>query len=299
VEALLDAFADDGSPEGALALREAARSLKRFTQVSTATPTPPPTTIGHGLDPAPEPAADTPSPTSGLTVSTAPAKPQSIPPEIFAPQPLRSPRATARWTAALLVLGLVGVGAVWLHYPAFFAGKESPLAQAPEPVPTTAVVAAPSRSCWSEVEVRDLPSPHEVLLRLGATPIRDRSMPTGRRLELVVTAAGHRAQRLVVPADREWDGKDGRLALHLETTLAPTEQPAWPAASPGTVGGVGPAGALSVTAEPATSEVWLVIAAGSGDRTTTAVPCDREAALLVVNPADPGDARRLTVPPGR
>lgn len=295
VESLLDRFGDDGSPGGARTLRDAARSLQRFAQIATPTPAPARSDLVASQQP------DTPSPTSGLTVSTAPPKAPAIPPETFIPKPLRAPRATTRWSAALLLVGLMAIGAIWWRYPAFFVGSESPIAGGPAhpakatPGSATTAATAPLGSCWSELQLTDLPSPHEVLLGLGKAPVTAAGLPSGTRLELVTTAAGHQPRRTVVPAERRWLASPSGPLLDLAIELEPTSDPVWPDAPAGTTGGEGPAGTLQVSATPAQAEVWLVLAAGTGPRVVTAIPCDGPVELLVVNPADFGDQRRLSM----
>jgi len=201
----------------------------------------------------------------------------------------------------LLVIGLVAVGGLWLYNPAFFAGKDSPLAQgnpqgnrADIPAPAVAGIEHDNPGV-AKLTLLNLPTPHEVLVRLGSPPLKTRPLPTGVRLELIATAPGHATQRLIVPPDAPWTVVGGRRVHSLEVNLEQAAVDVWPAAPAGVVGGIGPAGILQVTATPTGTELWLVVAIG--DKTSNEVPlyCDGDAHLLVVNPNEPTQSRRLTV----
>ncbi len=152
--------------------------------------------------------------------------------------------------------------------------------------------------CYAELTLKDLPSPHEVLLRLGEAPFTSQPLPTGVTLELIGLAPGHQPKRVIVPKDAAWtEGEGGTRALALHLALEGGETNSWPAAPPGEVGGIGPQGTLDITAQPAGAEVWLVAGAGEGDRAKVSVPCASTAHLLVLNPRDPGKRRRLSVEP--
>jgi hypothetical protein len=157
--------------------------------------------------------------------------------------------------------------------------------------------AAPAGPCYVDLTLKDLPSPHEVLLQLGQAPFTSRPLPTGVTLELIGLAPGHQPKRVIVPADAEWiDGPDGKtMALPIE--LRPGVTNTWPDAPAGEVGGVGPEGTIDFTAKPADAEVWLVASAGEGERAPVTVPCGATAHLLVLNPREPTKRRRLSVEP--
>ncbi len=152
--------------------------------------------------------------------------------------------------------------------------------------------------CYAELTLKDLPAPHEVLLRLGQAPFTSGPLPTGVRLELIGLAPGHQPRRIVVPADAEWaQAADGKLAMALNLDLEPGQTNAWPDAPVGEVGGIGPRGTIAFTAKPADAEVWLVAGAGDGDRALVTVPCESTAHILVLNPREPNRRRRLSVEP--
>ena len=149
--------------------------------------------------------------------------------------------------------------------------------------------------CSAELTLKNLPETHEVLLRLGTAPFTTSVLPRGVRLEVVATAPDHEPRRLVIEPDADWQGDGAGLRLHTELTSGGLRT--WPAAPPGEVGGVGPAGQLNVTSSPAGAELWLVLAAGEGRRARVALPCQSTAHLLVVDPAAAAHAKRVDLEP--
>ena len=296
VEALLDEFGEDAGPGRSRAVLEATRALKRFVQI--ATPTPPLTAADDQTDGR----ASWPSPVAGLTRSANSSEPPSIPPQAYEPRSLRKPRATLFASATLLVLGVLGVVAVWLTHPEFFAGRASPLSRSPAAgSPEAAAAASPKAGgCVTTLILRDLPSPHEVLVRLGSAPLETRPLPVGVRLELVATAPGHKPKRVVVPADATWsESVAGQRSMKLQISLEPGATTEWPDAPLGEVGGVGPAGQLDIEAVPPGTELWLVANAGVGAEQSLTVSCDDAPHLMVVNPLRPTEAQRITLAPSR
>jgi hypothetical protein len=196
------------------------------------------------------------------------------------------------------VAGLASVGVLWVKKPELFLGRGSPLVGGASE-PTLRADAGPQASrCVGTVRLRDLPASYEVLLRLGTTPFDTGPMPVGVRLELVATAPGHRAARLIVPADATWSTDSlGRRSLGLEAKLEPSPSTGWPEAPAGSIGGVGPAGRLHLKGTPAGTEIWLVLDAGTSFGQPLAVGCDTPQVLMVVDPTRPGDARRLPLDP--
>jgi hypothetical protein len=156
-----------------------------------------------------------------------------------------------------------------------------------------AAAEGPPSGCLAELELRDLPSPHEILLGLGRAPLATPPVPRGVRLELVALAPEHQPRRLIVAPDAPWKlGEDGIHKLELVVELEAGKAPEWPHAPAGEVGGTGPAGIVEFRATPSDAELWLVAAAGA-----IRVPCDEAARVLIVNPLKPEQQRRLSVEP--
>jgi hypothetical protein len=148
----------------------------------------------------------------------------------------------------------------------------------------------------ADIELTGLPSPHEILLRLGEAPLRTRPLPTAVRLELVALASEHRALRLIVPADADWQNIVNTRALRLDAKLERGSLQPWPSAPSGEVGGVGPSGVIDIEATPKGAELWLVVGAGEATSARVTLDCESEARLLVVATSDPVVQRRLHVP---
>jgi len=306
VEALLDDFGEDdpwdGPPRrGSPGARQLAASLKSLAKVETTAPpaVAAPWELGDPADD--ESGADaeqTPSPHACLTQRPAPSEARTIPALAHRPRSRRASRVTLWTSLALLVVGLVAVGAIWLERPELFAGRGSPLADEPvAPAPAAAPAAEASGACMTTLRLEGLPSPHEILLRLGIAPMHTPPLPTGVRLELVATAPECAPQRLVVPSDQPWQDVGGTRLHHVSFELAKGPMVAWPEAPLGTVGGVGPAGVIEVTTRPAGAEVWLVVGAGEQPSVEVQVPCDRPAHLVVVQPSQPSLQRRVALQP--
>jgi hypothetical protein len=194
-----------------------------------------------------------------------------------------------RWLIAGLGAASLMAAAVWSQNPAEIASKVAQVTDSP------AVAGASRAQCNATLRLTGLPAPHEVLVSLGSTPLRSRPVPTGVRLELIATAPGHRPERLVVAPAAEWREVDGRRQLELDVALEPGLTARWPEAPAGEVGGVGPAGRLVFPQTRPAADVWLVVGAGNGHESDVTVPCAPAARLLVVNPRDPQQQRRLKV----
>jgi hypothetical protein len=289
VEALLDEFGDQNGGRGR-ALLDAARSLKHLAQV--ATPTPPAIEFDR-LDAELAPPA---SPVAGLTVGLESTDLGSIPPPSLEPKPLRRPRATLWTSAALLALGVASVGTLWVKKPELFVGRDSPLARAPWVGEQQNVPPAAPAERAATVTLRDLPSAHEVLLRMGVAPMQTPRVPSATRLEFVATAPGHRAERIVVPIEATWStDTGGQRHLALRTELEPGPTTEWPLAPMGTSGGAGPAGRIEFAATPPGTEIWLVLHAGSEPVVEVPVAVGDGAHLMVVDLRRPETPCRLTL----
>ena len=237
---------------------------------------------------------------SGLTLDESEPQVSSITP--YTPfEPLRRPRGTMFASVLLLLAGVLTVGFIWVRHPEVFRGRNDgggitgPLEGL---VGRSKTKPATDPHCVAKLKLRDLPAPHEILVRLGNAPLLTRALPSGVRLELVATAPGHRPARLIVPAKATWDQSDDAKLLELKATLKPGMNARWPAAPEGELGGVGPEGRIRFSANASGTELWLVTGAGDAKLGSVVVPCRETAHILVVNTDNPTQRRRLTVEPG-
>ncbi|MFP6686193.1 MAG: hypothetical protein VB934_15860, partial [Polyangiaceae bacterium] len=284
LDELLDCFGDSDEES---AVGSAASSLKKLAQLD---PTPPPADI-YALTPS-VPLSHRASVPS-MRISGFPSVNDDDSGAI-APQTILSQRLLASRTP--LAVGATVVGVIAIIASVLFLGDdEAPPAQTISATPLPA--AAHLTGCHANLALRDLPSPHEILLKLGDAPFESRAIPTGVRLELVATAPGHQAERIVVPPDADWQPVDGKRIMPLRLSLRQGDEQRWPSAPAARVGGTGPKGFLSVSSRAPNTELWLVAGAGQGSRNAVTVRCDDTAELLVVNPTRPDQRKRLRVEP--
>lgn len=209
--------------------------------------------------------------------------PSSIPPVVA---PVRAQRRWPLFAGALLLIGGLLALAVVRHDPSWLLLPDGDQAS------TMA-----GGSCLAEIRLKGLPPRHEVLALLGTTPLTTRPLPVGVRLELVATSPGHVAERMIIPADANWvEVTEGDRQLAVDLKLEAGLDGGWPAAPGGDVGGIGPAGRVHAASSPE-AELWLVVAAGSGNQAGISVPCAHTATLLVVNPDHPTAHRRVSIAP--
>jgi hypothetical protein len=206
----------------------------------------------------------------------------------------RAPRVAMLLSAALLTAGLGAAGFIYLRPSQVFESFRDTIGARPAGLARSTEKS--DNHCKAELRLQELPTPHEVLIGLGEAPLTSRPVPVGVRLELMAIAPTYQPKRLIIPADANWrDGLDGSRSLTLKVALEPGETNAWPSAPDGEVGGVGPNGHLELTAEQGGTEIWLVAAVGNDSSASVDVPCDRTAHILVVNPTNPHERRRLSV----
>jgi hypothetical protein len=278
VATLLERF---GESEDKDAVSEAAASLKRMMALEL-TPPPPKHVVAVADENADDGLDDAASPLPAMAIDPG----ARLTPTRLTLSPARRSRVAWLAGSGALLLSAAALGYFVLRNP----GLVSSHASAPAPAELSA--------CYADLALKDLPAPHEVLVRLGEGSFTTRSLPTGVRLELLAMAPGHRPKRVLVPADAEWiEGADGSRSLALAITLEAGDESSWPAAPAGDVGGMGPRGTIDVTVTPSNAEVWLVAGAGNDARGGIAVPCESAANLLVVNPREPAQQRRLSVGP--
>ncbi|MEM1029034.1 MAG: hypothetical protein AAGN82_01735 [Myxococcota bacterium] len=148
------------------------------------------------------------------------------------------------------------------------------------------------------VVLTGLPAQNEVLMRLGATPLRT-ELPRGRRLEVVATAPNQNPERLVIQPDVAWttttEERLPTLRVSVGADVLDARGHRWPPAPPGRVGGAGPAGTLVVTSAGAPAEVWLAVAAGTDTTRRVILPRHEPAMLLVVDVTAPHRRNRIEV----
>jgi hypothetical protein len=207
-------------------------------------------------------------------------------------RPGRGRRQVALAAFGFALSVIVAVAVVGLRRPELRAAIEDRVRALTRPEPAT----GSSGVCLAELRLKDLPRPHEVLLRLGDAPATA-VLPTGVRLELVAIAADRLPERLVLGPDAAWtEGLEGP-ELWLEVALERQEGAHWPAAPAGDVGGVGPRGRVHVAASGSPAEIWLVVGAGAESERVIEIPCGEGATLLALNPDDPREQRRLHIAP--
>jgi len=284
IESLVDHFGriNDGS-----SLEDAARSLKGLTNIDH-TPTPASLSVSvEGQDDthADEPASPSPSP-----VACDASDNDSLPPAITTVR-RRRVRSSLLLGVALFGGALNVLGLVWIARPLLTESSSGVDDQAA----SSNAAAAPDDACRAKLTLTDLPSPHEVLSLLGSAPLESPELPTGVPLELVATAPGHLAKRIVVASDSSWKMLDHKRILELNIRLEQGRSERWPEATAGDFGGVGPVGHLQVTDATAGTQLWLVVGIGEAETHTVDLPCNQDATLLVVNPAQPRQRRRMTV----
>ena len=211
----------------------------------------------------------------------------SIPPTFITQKP-RTPRSPMILSALLLLTGLGAAGVLW---------KKPELYQQLKARGIAAVTTPAEGVCYAPLDLRDLPARHEVLLHVGevgSEPLAV-SVPTGVRVDMAITSTKHQTTRLVLAKDDEWQRNGGKLQHQVSVELKEGVTATWPSAPDGQVGGVGPAGLLTVTSPTAGAEVWMVLTAGVGETAKISVPCDSAARLLVVDTSSTLRQRQLHV----
>ncbi len=284
LDELLDCFGDSDEES---AVGSAASSLKKLAELE---PTPPPADI-YALTPSVPLSHNASVPSMRISGSPAVNDDDS---GAIAPQTILSQRLLASRTP--LAVGTTVAGFIAIIASLLFLGDdEAPPAQTSSATPRAATTHV--TGCHANLALRDLPSPHEILLKLGDAPFESRAIPTGVRIELVATAPGHQTERIVVPPDADWQPVDGKWIMPLRLSLRQGDEQWWPSAPAARVGGTGPKGFLSVSARAPNTELWLVAGAGQGSRNAVTVRCEDTAELLVVNPTHPYQRKRLRVEP--
>lgn len=284
LDELLESFGDSDEES---AIGSAASSLKKLAQLE---PTPPPANV-YELTPSVPLSQRAPVPSMRISGFPSANDDDS---GAMAPQTILSQRLRASRTPLAIGTAVVSVFVI-LASLLFLGDDEAPPAQTSSATPLPA--AAHVTGCHANLALRDLPSPHEILLKLGDAPFESRAIPTGVRLELVATAPGHQAERIVVPPDAEWQPVDGKRIMPLRLSLRQGDEQRWPSAPAARVGGTGPKGFLSVSSRAPNTELWLVAGAGHSSRNAVTVRCDDAAELLIVNPRHPDKRKRLRVEP--
>ena len=206
---------------------------------------------------------------------------------------VRKQRSDLWLVLALLGLIAAGVVIVWSLKPGFLTGRTPErVAQekaAADSARQQALLAQAALACKVALEVSDVPTNAEVLLRQGQAPVDVDRMPVGARLEFVATAEGFAPKRAVVPAGITWDTGPGNkpryeVAVQLDKASTKPKGDVWPPGEPGSeVGGKGPPGTVHLVSTPRGAEVWLLAGIGP-DATIEGLPCDQDVDVLVAGP---------------
>lgn len=274
--------------------------------VATPTPLPPP--------PPPAPLLRTGAPPTPLPIPPAPAAPAPERREPERPQAV-NPRdvptfqavpVTGEWSRprkkrtdywiviALLAILAAASAAVWLFKPGFLSGRTAEKVAeeraANEAARKKNEQAQLALSCHATVDVTDVPTGAEVLLRVGQAPVDVPHLPVGARLEFVATAEGYAPKRAVVPAGAPWDSSaDGKPRFEVAVQLDRSNPKAklgdpWPPGEAGSeVGGKGAPGTVHLVSTPRGAEVWMLAGLGP-EALVEQLPCDQAVEVLVAGP---------------
>jgi hypothetical protein len=237
------------------------------------------------LEWSPEPGRNSQTP-SGQTLDESLALRGSIP--LFFPSDAPPKHRIRKAVGTLMVAATVAaIGIAWKQRPGLFQGI-------PQGASTEGSVANINQ-CKAVLRLRDLPSPHEVLLKLGTAPFESRALPSGVRLELIATKPPLGAKRIVLSPKTIWTKTETGRFLALDVELSPaSNERIWPAYEAATVGGSGPPGRVRFES-PVGANLWLVAAYGLGRTADVGVPCKGGADILIVNPDAPQQRRRLRI----
>ena len=144
--------------------------------------------------------------------------------------------------------------------------------------------------CHAALDVTDVPTGAEVLLRVGQAPVDIPHLPVGARLEFVATAEGFAPKRVVVPAGATWDnGPDGKPRFEVAVQLDHSNPKAklgdsWPPGEAGSeVGGKGAPGTVHTVSTPRGAEIWMLAGLGP-EALVEQLPCDQSIEVLVAGP---------------
>ena len=234
---------------------------------------------------------------AALGPSTASVKtaPEPSPGRARSPEPRPRKKGGDRTLVVILVLLLLAAAGAALTVklpPGFFSGRTAEkVAQekaSAEAARAKAAALQQVASCKAALDVVDVPTNAEVLLREGQAPIDVERMPVGARLEFVATAEGYAPRRTVVPRGAAWDpAADGRPRFEVAVQLDKSAKPKgdlWPAGEPGSeVGGQGAPGTVHIVSTPRGAEVWLLAGLGP-EAKMEQLPCDTDMDVLVAGP---------------
>jgi hypothetical protein len=206
----------------------------------------------------------------------------------------RKKRADYWIVLALLAVLAAAAAAVWQLKPGLISGRtpEKIAAEraAAELAKQNAAAAQQALSCHAALDVTDVPTGAEVLLRIGQAPIDIPRLPVGARLEFVATAEGFAPKRTVIPAGAPWDkGPDGKPRFEAAVQLDKSNPKAklgdsWPPGEEGSeVGGKGPPGTVHIVSTPRGAEIWMLAGLGP-EALIEQLPCDQAVDVLVAGP---------------
>jgi hypothetical protein len=291
--ALTDDAAPAESARPAPARRTSSAPAPRFTGAAAPPtpmpepPPPPPPSRGRAREATPKPPASAPA-VDGRQLPTA----QSLSVAEWA-RPKK--KRTDYWIVIAILALLAGASAtVWLFKPGFISGRTAEKVAeekaANEALKQKMAAAQQAASCHSALDVTDVPTGAEVLIRVGQAPVDIPKLPVGTRLEFVATAEGYAPKRVVVPAEATWDtGPDTKPRFEAAVQLDHSNPKAklgdpWPPGEPGSqVGGKGPPGTVHIVSTPRGAEIWML--AGQGpEALIEQLPCEQSLDVLVAGP---------------
>ena len=252
------------------------------------------------LAPTPEPVRE-PAPAMSLYEAPRPAEPDprklpTQPSVLVAAEWSRPRKKRIDYSIVLALLAVVAgaAAAVWALKPGLISGRtpEKIAAEraAAEAARQKAEAAQQALSCHAALDVTDVPTGAEVLIRVGQAPIDIPRLPIGARLEFVATAEGFAPKRTVIPAGAPWDkGPDGKPRFETAVQLDKSNPKAklgdpWPPGEEGSeVGGKGPPGTVHLVSTPRGAEIWMLAGLGP-EAIIEQLPCNQAVDVLVAGP---------------
>ena len=276
------AFSEEAAPPPAAKATAASASPARAAPPASVRSTPPIPTS------APSPSSSRPPAVNPRELPTHQSMPVA---EWSRPRKKR----TDYWIViAILVLLASASAVVWQFKPGFISGRTAEKVAeekaANEALRQKMALAQQALLCHAALDVTDVPSGAEVLLRVGQAPVDVPHLPVGARLEFVGTAEGYAPKRVVVPGGAPWDnGPDGKPRFELAVELNRSNPKAkqgdpWPPGEAGSeVGGKGAPGTVHVVSTPRGAEIWMLAGLGP-EALVEQLPCDQSVEVLVAGP---------------
>ncbi len=246
------------------------------------------------------PSAPNVKPARPADAAAAAAVARSLPTHLSIPVPAAEwarpkKKRTDYWIVIAILAVLAAASAtVWFFKPGFISGRTAEKVAeeraANEALKLKMQAAQQVLSCHAALDVTDVPTGAEVLIRVGQAPVDVPHLPVGARLEFVATAEGFAPKRVVVPSTATWDnGADGKPRFEVAVQLDRSNPKAklgdpWPPGDPGSeVGGKGAAGTVHLVSTPRGAEIWMLAGLGP-EAIIEQLPCDQSMDVLVAGP---------------